>query len=181
MVLNALKERIAARNNHLDTGFCGTPFLCRALSDNGANELAYTLFLNDDYPSWLYEVNMGATTVWERWNSILPDGSISGTGMNSLNHYAYGSIVDWMYRNLCGLNPVEEAPGYKKAVIRPMPDKRLPWAKLKLDTASGTYQVEWTHGEGGLHGSVTVPFDCQARLILPNGQERTLSAGTFVF
>lgn len=181
MVLNALKERIAARNNHLDTGFCGTPFLCRALSDNGANELAYTLFLNDDYPSWLYEVNMGATTVWERWNSILPDGSISGTGMNSLNHYAYGSIVDWMYRNLCGLNPVEEAPGYKKAVIRPMPDKRLPWAKLKLDTASGTYQVEWTYGEGGLHGSVTVPFDCQARLILPNGQERTLSAGTFVF
>lgn len=181
MVLNALKERIAARNNHLDTGFCGTPFLCRALSDNGANELAYTLFLNDDYPSWLYEVNMGATTVWERWNFILPDGSISGTGMNSLNHYAYGSIVDWMYRNLCGLNPVEEAPGYKKAVIRPMPDKRLPWAKLKLDTASGTYQVEWTYGEGGLHGSVTVPFDCQARLILPNGQERTLSAGTFVF
>lgn len=181
MVLNALKERIAARNNHLDTGFCGTPFLCRALSDNGANELAYTLFLNDDYPSWLYEVNMGATTVWERWNSILPDGSISGTGMNSLNHYAYGSIVDWMYRNLCGLNPVEEDPGYKKAVIRPMPDKRLPWAKLKLDTASGTYQVEWTYGEGGLHGSVTVPFDCQARLILPNGQERTLSAGTFVF
>ena len=181
MVLNALKERIAARNNHLDTGFCGTPFLCRALSDNGANELAYTLFLNDDYPSWLYEVNMGATTVWERWNSILPDGSISGTGMNSLNHYAYGSIVDWMYRNLCGLNPVEEAPGYKKAVIRPMPDKRLPWAKLKLDTVSGTYQVEWTYGEGGLHGSVTVPFDCQARLILPNGQERTLSAGTFVF
>ena len=181
MVLNALKERIAARNNHLDTGFCGTPFLCRALSDNGANELAYTLFLNDDYPSWLYEVNMGATTVWERWNSILPDGSISGTGMNSLNHYAYGSIVDWMYRNLCGLNPVEEAPGYKKAVIRPMPDKRLPWAKLKLDTASGTYQVEWTYGEGGLRGSVTVPFDCQARLILPNGQERTLFAGTFVF
>ena len=181
MVLNALKERIAAQNNHLDTGFCGTPFLCRALSDNGANELAYTLFLNDDYPSWLYEVNMGATTVWERWNSILPDGSISGTGMNSLNHYAYGSIVDWMYHNLCGLNPVEEAPGYKKAVIRPMPDKRLPWAKLKLDTASGTYQVEWTYGEGGLHGSVTVPFDCQARLILPNGQERTLSAGTFVF
>ena len=181
MVLNALKERIAARNNHLDTGFCGTPFLCRALSDNGANELAYTLFLNDDYPSLLYEVNMCATTVWERWNSILPDGSISGTGMNSLNHYAYGSIVDWMYRNLCGLNPVEEAPGYKKAVIRPMPDKRLPWAKLKLDTASGTYQVEWTYGEGGLHGSVTVPFDCQARLILPNGQERTLSAGTFVF
>ena len=181
VVLQALRERIAARGNHLDTGFCGTPFLCRALSDNGANDLAYTLFLNDDYPSWLYEVSMGATTVWERWNSILPDGSISGTGMNSLNHYAYGSIVDWMYRNLCGLNPVEEAPGYKKALIRPMPDRRIPWAKLRLDTAAGEYRVEWRYVGEELHGSVTVPFDCEARLLLPDDRERTLTAGTFAF
>ena len=124
---------------------------------------------------------MGATTVWERWNSILPDGSISGTGMNSLNHYAYGSIVDWMYRNLCGLNPVEEAPGYKKAIIRPMPDQRIPWAKLRLDTASGEYRVEWRWQDGELHGCVTVPFDCQAALFLPDGSEHTLLPGTFVF
>ena len=129
----------------------------------------------------LYEVNMGATTVWERWNSILPDGSISGTGMNSLNHYAYGSIVDWMYRNLCGLNPVEEAPGFKKAVIRPMPDARLSWAKMKLDSAAGTYQVAWKYVDGQLHGSVTVPFDCQAQLLLPDGTQRQLTAGTYVF
>ncbi len=180
-ILNQLKQRIQARNMHLDTGFCGTPFLCRALSDNGANDVAYTLFLNDDLPSWLYEVKMGATTVWERWNSILPDGSISGTGMNSLNHYAYGSIVDWMYRNLCGLNPVEEAPGYKKAVIHPQPDKRIPWANMKLDTASGEYQVAWRYEGDQLHGSVTVPFDCQAELILPDGTQRTLRAGTVVF
>ena len=180
-VLDALRERIAARGNHLDTGFCGTPFLCRALSDNEAGDLAYTLFLNQDYPSWLYEVNMGATTVWERWNSLLPDGSISGTGMNSLNHYAYGSIVDWMYRNMMGLNPVEEAPGYKRAVIRPQPDKRIPWAKLQLDTASGTYRVAWKLEGDQLHGSVTVPFDCQATLLLPDGNQRELTAGTFVF
>ena len=74
---------------------------------------------------------------------------------NSLNHYAYGSIVDWMYRNLCGLNPVEEAPGFKKAVIRPMPDARLSWAKMKLDSAAGTYQVAWKYVDGQLHGSVT--------------------------
>ena len=181
VVLEALKERIRARGNHLDTGFCGTPFLCRALSDNGANDVAYTLFFNEDFPSWLYEVNMGATTVWERWNSILPDGSISGTGMNSLNHYAYGSIVDWMYRNLCGLNPVEEAPGFKKAVIRPMPDARLSWAKMKLDSAAGTYRIEWKYVDGQLHGSVTVPFDCQAQLLLPDGTQRQLTAGTYVF
>ena len=180
-VLAQLKERIQARGNHLDTGFCGTPFLCRALSENGANDLAYTLFLNDDLPSWLYEVKMGATTVWERWNSILPDGSISGTGMNSLNHYAYGSIVDWMYRDLCGLNPVEEAPGYKKAVIRPMADRRIPWAKLQLETASGEYRVEWRWQDDELHGSMTVPFDCQAQLHLPDGTLRALTAGTFVF
>ena len=180
-VLNQLKERIQARGNHLDTGFCGTPFLCRALSDNGANDLAYTLFLNEDLPSWLYEVNMGATTVWERWNSILLDGSISGTGMNSLNHYAYGSIVDWMYRNLCGLNPVEEAPGYKKAVIRPMADRRIPWANLRLDTASGQYRVEWRWQGEELHGSVTVPFDCQAELYLPGQEPKTLVSGTYVF
>ena len=124
---------------------------------------------------------MGATTVWERWNSILPDGSISGTGMNSLNHYAYGSIVDWMYRDLCGLNPVEEAPGYKKAVIRPMADRRIPWAKLRLETASGEYRVEWRWQDDELHGSVTVPFDCQAQLHLPDGTLRALTAGTFVF
>lgn len=180
-ILALLKGRIEAKGNHLDTGFCGTPFLCRALSDNGANDLAYTLFLNDDLPSWLYEVKMGATTVWERWNSILPDGSISGTGMNSLNHYAYGSIVDWMYRNLCGLNPVEEAPGYKKAVIRPMPDPRIPWAKLRLETASGEYRVEWRWQGKELHGSVTVPFDCQGELLLPDGSSHLLHPGTFVF
>lgn len=180
-VLRTLEELIHANGGHLNTGFCGTPFLCRALSDNGANDLAYALFLNDDYPSWLYEVKMGATTVWERWNSILPDGSISGTGMNSLNHYAYGSIVDWMYRNLMGLRPVEEAPGYKKALICPMPDRRIPWAKLKQCTAAGEYRVEWRWEGDALHGSVTVPFDCQATLLLPDGRRQELAAGTFVF
>jgi len=180
-VLRTLEELIHANGGHLNTGFCGTPFLCRALSDNGANDLAYALFLNDDYPSWLYEVKMGATTVWERWNSILPDGSISGTGMNSLNHYAYGSIVDWMYRNLMGLRPVEEAPGYKKALICPMPDRRIPWAKLKQRTAAGEYRVEWRWEGDALHGSVTVPFDCQATLLLPDGRRQELAAGTFVF
>ena len=177
----ALKSLLEGAEMHLKTGFLGTPVLCRALSKCGDSETAYTLLLQEDLPSWLYEVNMGATTVWERWNSILPDGSISGTGMNSLNHYAYGSIVDWMYRNLCGLNPVEEAPGFKKAVIRPMPDARLSWAKMKLDSAAGTYQVAWKYVDGQLHGSVTVPFDCQAQLLLPDGTQRELTAGTYVF
>lgn len=180
-VLDLLKSLLEKNNMHLNTGFCGSPFLCRALSDNGANGYAYTLFLNDDFPSWLYEVKMGATTIWERWNSILPDGSISGTGMNSLNHYAYGSIVDWMYRNLCGLNPCEEAPGYKKAVIRPMPDPRIRFAKMHMDSAAGRYEVEWRYDGETVHYDVTVPFDCEAALILPDGREQALTAGRYIF
>ncbi|WP_322173522.1 family 78 glycoside hydrolase catalytic domain [Acutalibacter caecimuris] len=180
-VMEQLKDRLKAKNWHLDTGFCGTPFLCRALSDNGANDVAYTLFLNDDYPSWLNEVKLGATTVWERWNSLLPDGSISGMGMNSLNHYAYGSIVDWMYRNMCGFNPVEDAPGYKRAIIRPMPDPRIRSAKMSMHTASGFYEVSWRYDGETLHYTVTIPFDCTARLSLPDGREATLSAGTYHF
>ena len=180
-VLGTLRELLKKNDMHLNTGFCGTPFLCRALSDNGANEDAYTLFLNNDYPSWLYEVKMGATTVWERWNSILPDGSISGTGMNSLNHYAYGSIADWMYRNLCGLNPCEDAPGYKKAVIRPQPDPRVRFAKMHLDSAAGRYEVAWRYDGEALHYDITVPFDCEAELRLPDGTVRTLTRGSYHF
>ena len=180
-VLHTLRELLKKNNMHLNTGFCGTPFLCRALSDNGANEDAYTLFLNDDYPSWLYEVKMGATTVWERWNSILPDGSISGTGMNSLNHYAYGSIADWMYRNLCGLNPCEDAPGYKKAVICPQPDPRVRFAKMHLNSASGRYEIHWRYDGDDLHYDVTVPFDCEAELRLPDGTVHSLTAGSYQF
>lgn len=180
-VLDTLLSLLQKNNMHLNTGFCGTPFLCRALSDNGANDAAYTLFLNDDLPSWLYEVKMGATTVWERWNSILPDGTISGTGMNSLNHYAYGSIVDWMYRNVCGLNPTEEAPGYKKTIIRPMPDPRLQSVNMRMDSASGPYEVSWAYQGDTPRFTVAVPFDCQAELVLPDGTVHQLEAGRYEF
>ncbi len=182
VLVQHLKERLAARAMHLDTGFVGTPFLCRVLSDNHANDSAYTLLLNDDYPSWLYEVNMGATTIWERWNSVLPDGSISGTGMNSLNHYAYGSIVDWMYRNMCGLNPLEDAPGYKRALIKPQPDRRIPWAKAEVLTASGTYRIAWTYTEGErVDYSLTVPFDCEAEFVFPDGERKVFTSGSYHF
>lgn len=180
-VLSQLKSRLKAKNWHLDTGFCGTPFLCRVLSDNGANDVAYTLFLNDDYPSWLYEVKLGATTVWERWNSLLPDGKISGTGMNSLNHYAYGSIVDWMYRNMVGFCPDEEQPGYKRAAICPMPDPRIKSVRMEMDTASGLYKVSWEYQGDKLSYQVTVPFDCTADILLPDGRVEKVGAGSYTF
>ena len=167
-LLNQLKNH----NYHLCTGFVGTPYLCRVLSDNGMNDLAYHLLMEKGYPGWLYEVLMGATTVWERWNSVLPDGTISGTEMNSLNHYAYGSIVEWMYRDMIGICPVEEAPGFRKAVIAPKPDCRIGWAKCTLNTASGIYRAAWELGEKTLRIRVTVPFDAQAKLILPDADAR---------
>ena len=118
-VISDFRERLKADKNHLKTGFIGTPYLCKALSENGCNDLSYTLLLNKDYPSWLYAVTMGATTIWERWNSVLPDGKISGTDMNSLNHYSYGSIVEWMYRYMAGINPVENKPGFRHIKLTP--------------------------------------------------------------
>jgi alpha-L-rhamnosidase len=157
---------------HLRTGFVGTPYLCRALSNSGANELAYQLLLNEDYPSWLYAVNLGATTIWERWNSLNPDGTISSTGMNSLNHYAYGSIVEWMYRDMCGLNPSsgdDLMTGFRRPRIAPKPDKALRWAKASYRSAAGLLESGWRIGEkGSLSFEFTIPFNVEAQVVLPD-------------
>ena len=165
----------------LTTGFVGTPYLCPALSRFGDLMDAYSLLLKTDYPSWLYEVSMGATTVWERWNSVLPDGHISGTGMNSLNHYAYGSIVEWMYRYMCGLNETE--PGFKKVRFQPCPDpeNRVGKAEMVYDSASGEYRCGWEKTDSGYVYNLTVPFDCEAEVILPGGTRQTVGAGSYSF
>ncbi|MBQ0066064.1 MAG: family 78 glycoside hydrolase catalytic domain [Firmicutes bacterium] len=159
-LVETLKFLLKKKNNHLDTGFAGSPFICAALSENGMNDLAYTLLLNEDFPSWLFAVNLGATTIWERWNSLLEDGSISGTGMNSLNHYAYGSIVDWMYRYMMGLQPVEA--GYKTVVLEPHPDPRIQNAKMKYDSVSGTYEMAWEFKGDAIEYRFTIPFGAKA-------------------
>ncbi len=166
-----LIDRLNKDNRHLRTGFVGTPYLCRVLSNIGANDLAYTLLLNEDYPSWLYAVNLGATTIWERWNSLNADGSISSTGMNSLNHYAYGSIVEWMYRDMCGLNPAADETGqtgFRRARIAPKPDKSLEWARARYRSAAGCYQSGWRIDEAGrLTIEITIPFNASAEVVLP--------------
>ncbi|SDY14861.1 alpha-L-rhamnosidase [Evansella caseinilytica] len=169
-IIEDLRKRLARDEMHIKTGFVGTPYFCHALSDNGASEDAYTLLLNDDYPSWLYAVKLGATTIWERWNSVLPDGEISGTGMNSLNHYAYGSIVEWMYRHMCGINPAEDGAGYKRIHFAPKPDARLKYAKASLYSASGYIESSWKwKADGSLSFTFTVPFNTTAEVTLPDG------------
>jgi alpha-L-rhamnosidase len=175
-VLTDLQALLSKSKNHLKTGFIGTPYLCRSLSDNGDSDSAYQIFFQEDYPSWLYEIIMGATTIWERWNSILPDGKISSTGMNSLNHYAYGSIVEWMYRNMCGINPVEEAPGFQKFIIKPEVYGKLYYAKARLKSAMGLIESGWKReNDGTISVQITVPFGCEAIAYLPDAELATVN------
>lgn len=167
--VNELQALIKKRNDHLDTGFIGTYQLCSALSENGLAQTMYTLLLNEDLPSWLYEVNMGATTIWERWNSVLPNGLVSDTGMNSMNHYSYGAVMEWMYRYMCGILPKEDAPGFKRVTIRPMPDARFGRARAWYNSAAGKYVSGWKQTASGMEYEVTVPFDAEAEFILVNG------------
>lgn len=163
-----LLKKLKENRYHLNTGFVGTPYLCRVLSENGMNDIAYHLLVEKGFPGWLYEVLMGATTVWERWNSVMPDGRISGTEMNSLNHYAYGSIVEWMYRNMVGIQPMEEAAGFKSVRIAPKPNYQIPWVKGSLRSAAGMIRSEWKIEGKQLHVVMEIPFDCHAELVLPD-------------
>ena len=169
LVLRLRKDKV-----HLRTGFVGTPYLCRVLSNQGANDLAYQLLLNEDYPSWLYAVNLGATTIWERWNSLNPDGTFSSTGMNSFNHYAYGSIVEWMYRDMCGLNPAsgdDQVAGFRRARIAPKPDKALKWVRARYRSAVGWFESGWMIGEAGnLTFNLAIPFNATAVVVLPDAE-----------
>lgn len=160
---------------HLDTGFVGTPLICIALSQMGYDEYAYNLLLHSDYPSWLYQVELGATTIWERWNSVLPNGRINDTGMNSLNHYAYGSFVEWIYQYACGVKPMVEFPGFKKVKISPHINGRLKFAECELQTVAGTYYVFWKiQSNGDIQMKFKVPFNASAYVTLPDADKCTI-------
>jgi len=165
-IIESLRKKLEDNKGYLQTGFVGTPYFCRVLSENGHNELAYQLLLNEEFPSWLYAVRLGATTIWERWNSLLPDGKFGELGMNSLNHYTYGAIVEWMYRNMCGINPLEEHPGFRKIRLAPQPSSTLTYAKASLKTVAGTYESGWAFEEDHLRYQFSIPFQAEAELIL---------------
>lgn len=160
----------------LKTGFTGMPLMCPVLSENGMNDLAYTLLLNEDYPGWLHEVKLGATTVWERWNSLDENGDISSTGMNSLNHYAYGSILEWVFRYVTGFRVSEEHPGSRHLLIAPTLNWKLKRAKGSYHSAAGTYETSWELADPShVTVKVTVPFGCTAEIVLPLVSQETLA------
>ncbi|MCL2571395.1 MAG: glycoside hydrolase family 78 protein [Defluviitaleaceae bacterium] len=177
---HSLSLKLKESDYHLRTGFIGTSYLCRVLSGSGSNNIAYRLLLQEDFPSWLYQVNMGATTIWERWNSILPDGSISDTGMNSLNHYTYGSIMEWVYRDVAGIDPIEEYPGFRKFRLAPKPDPLLGSIEAEYHSVVGIIKSAWKYENGQIHYSFTVPYGSTAILTL-EGEEKELQPGEYNF
>lgn len=175
-----LADKLTSNEDMLETGFVGTPLLCEELTEAGYADKAFKLLLNEEYPGWLYAVKMGATTIWERWNSVLPDGSISDTGMNSLNHYSYGSIVHWLYRDVAGIGPL--APGFTKAKLEPHFSEALGYVEARFISVSGEWRIQWKlESEGTVNYSCTVPFGCTAKLILPGMETQTLDSGEYRF
>lgn len=176
LIKQQLRKLFADCDDKLRTGFIGTPILCHVLSDYGMSDLAYKILLNEEYPGWLHEVKLGATTVWERWNSVLDDGSISGTGMNSLNHYAYGSVLEWVFAHGAGLRYTPESKGGRILTIAPEINWELHKLKAVYDSPAGVYQVYWELPDAKhVKISVQVPFECQARLKLPYVKPETFT------
>jgi alpha-L-rhamnosidase len=164
-----LADLVRTSGFRISTGFVGTPLMTDALTDAGEPDLAYRLLLQTGCPSWLYSVTMGATTVWERWNSMLPDGSINPGQMTSFNHYALGAVADWMHRRVAGL--AAAAPGYRRLVIRPEVNARLTHAEARHLTPYGEASVSWKRVDGQLQLVVTVPVGATAEVHVPGDGE----------
>ncbi|HKH94429.1 MAG TPA: alpha-L-rhamnosidase C-terminal domain-containing protein, partial [Gemmatimonadaceae bacterium] len=152
---------------HLTTGFLGTPYLTDALTETGNLSEAYRLLLNRKYPSWLYPITQGATTIWERWDGQKPDKSFQDVGMNSFNHYAYGAIGDWMVRTVAGLDLDETVPGFKHILVRPQPGGGLTSARAELMTPYGSAASGWKLEAGRMRMTVRVPPNARATVHLP--------------
>ncbi|SFT90615.1 family 78 glycoside hydrolase catalytic domain [Arthrobacter sp. ov118] len=176
---NRLAALVRDNDYRVSTGFAGTPFITGALTDTGHADEAYRLLMEEGCPSWLYPVTMGATTVWERWDSMLPDGTINSGEMTSFNHYALGAVADWMHKVIGGIRPL--APGYAKVLIAPQPGEGIDWAKTSLKTPHGTVRVEWRLDGGALQVEATVPEGVEADIELPGGERRSVGGGIHSF
>lgn len=181
-IVTGLQERLKKDCYRIKGGFVGATMMNTVLAEHGMEKLAYDFLFFEGFPGWLYQINLGATTIWERWNSVLPDGKISGTGMNSLNHYSYGAVAEFLYRHVGGIIPA--APGFKKVRFEPKPDGRLQFFQCSYDSASGTYVSNWeVKEEGDLHFSFEVPFDTEAEIVLPDyeGEAIQVTSGVYEY
>jgi alpha-L-rhamnosidase len=185
MLPESLREQAAARlveniksyGYHLTTGFLGTPYLCHVLTRYGYTDVAYKLLLQDTYPSWLYPVKMGATTIWERWDGQKPDSSFENPGMNSFNHYAYGAIGDWMYREVAGLDTYDDEPGYKHIKIQPHIGGGFVNVSASLLTYYGKLSSEWKVEGDSIIMNVEIPVNTRADVYIPAADVNSITEG----
>lgn len=177
-IIQTLTENIARHKGHLTTGFVGTAYLCHTLTENAKHSLAEEILLTEEYPGWLYAVKKGATTIWERWNSILPDGNFDESGMNSLNHYSYGSIGDFLYQKIGGINLLK--PGYKEILIKPVLTQGMTEVAATYESMYGTIDSKMTCKDGQITVDVMIPPNTKAVLELPEREERiVIGSGTY--
>ena len=158
------------------TGFVGTPYILHSLSRYGHTELAYSLLLREEYPSWLYPVSKGATTIWEHWDGIMENGEFWSEDMNSFNHYSYGAVLDWVYEEAAGIRPAQ--PGFTKARIAPKPDQRLDWLEGSLDTRNGRISSRWIHTGNRIRYEIET--EVPATVVI-DGKEKEVDPGRYTF
>ena len=171
-----LADLVAESGYHIRTGFAGTPFITHALTQTGHLDAAYRLLLQTECPSWLYPVTMGATTIWERWDSMLPDGTINPGQMTSFNHYAFGAVAYWMHQIIGGIAPLE--PGYSRVLIAPQPGGDIRWARSSLESRHGKISVSWSQDhDGPIELDVAVPDGVTALVQLPGTPAQELGRG----
>ena len=171
-----LAEVVRERDYVVTTGFAGTPYVTWALSENGYAPDAYRLLLQTHCPSWLYSVTMGATTIWERWDSMLPDGSINPGDMTSFNHYALGAVADWIYQVVAGIRP--GSPGFGRVLIQPVPGPGIDWAKATYTSAHGPISTSWELAEDEFTLAVELPESLAADIVLPDGTRCEVVGGS---
>jgi alpha-L-rhamnosidase len=164
-----LADLVRSSGFRISTGFVGTPLITDALTNSRHLDVAYRLLLQTGCPSWLYAVTMGATTVWERWDAMLPDGSINPGQMTSFNHYAFGAVADWLHRTVAGIAPA--APGYRELLVRPAPARSLTSASARHRTPYGDAEVAWERSQGRLRLQVVVPVGTAATVHIPGQSE----------
>ncbi|MDR0637046.1 MAG: glycoside hydrolase family 78 protein [Treponema sp.] len=177
--VDTLVALIKEQNNHLSTGFVGTSFVCQVLADNDHLELAYELLLKEDFPSWLYQVTKGATTIWEHWDGIKPDGTMWSPEMNSFNHYAYGAVSDWVFSTIGGLDTDKEHPAFARSILRPCPGGGITWAETKYESVYGFIALRWELRNGGFSLTLTVPPNTEAELTLPRARPGNIGGVDF--
>ncbi len=181
-VVDALVRDIRKRGMHLSTGFVGTPYLTQVLTREGHLDVAYALLEQKTFPSWLFPITHGATTMWERWDGWTPEKGFNDAGMNSYNHYAYGAVGDWMYATIAGIDLDREKPGYKHIVIAPRPGGTITGARASLKSIYGLIKSEWTlAADGTFNLRVTIPPNTTATVRLPSGKETAIEAGEHSF